>query len=90
MSWAERDILRERARQIEDEGFDTEHDDAHTESELERAAATYALANWYTYQEISQSWPWDRRWWKPATHRRNLVKAAALLIAAIERIDRRG
>ena len=33
-------------------------------------------------------WPWDREWWKPHKTRRNLVKAAALLLAEIERIDR--
>ncbi|KRA58153.1 hypothetical protein [Rhizobium sp. Root651] len=34
------------------------------------------------------SWPWDASWWKPTERRRDLVKAAALLIAEIERIDR--
>jgi hypothetical protein len=33
-------------------------------------------------------WPWEQRWWKPADKRRNLVKAAALLVAEIERLDR--
>lgn len=40
-------------------------------------------------------WPWDRAWWKPsgagtnqAGARRDLVKAAALLLAEIERMDR--
>lgn len=33
-------------------------------------------------------WPWDREWWKPKDRRRNLVRAAALLIAEIERLDR--
>lgn len=37
---------------------------------------------------VPQTWPWDRQWWKPAGQRRNLVKAAALLLAEIERIDR--
>ncbi len=34
-------------------------------------------------------WPWEARWWKPKTPRRDLVRAAALLIAEIERLDRR-
>lgn len=35
-------------------------------------------------------WPWSRSWWKPkGGARRILVKAAALLIAEIERLDRR-
>ena len=33
-------------------------------------------------------WPWDRRWWKPTNPRRDLVKAAALIVAEIERLDR--
>lgn len=33
-------------------------------------------------------WPWDAEWWKPAGQRRDLVKAAALIIAEIERLDR--
>jgi hypothetical protein len=33
------------------------------------------------------SWPWGDDW-KPSTPRRNLVRAAALLLAEIERLDR--
>lgn len=33
-------------------------------------------------------WPWSRDWWKPKNSRRDLVRAAALLVAEIERIDR--
>lgn len=33
-------------------------------------------------------WPWDASWWKPNARRRNLVKAGALILAEIERIDR--
>lgn len=36
----------------------------------------------------SVGWCWDRSWWKPTTPRRDLVKAAALILAEIERIDR--
>lgn len=34
-------------------------------------------------------WPWIGQWWKPTYPRRNLVKAAALIVAEIERLDRR-
>ena len=33
-------------------------------------------------------WPWSLDWWKPTTPRRDLIKAAALIIAEIERLDR--
>ncbi len=40
-------------------------------------------------------WPWDRDWWKPGgesgpvDRRRQLVKAGALIVAEIERLDRK-
>lgn len=33
-------------------------------------------------------WPWDASWWKPKDRRRDLVRAAALIVAEIERLDR--
>ena len=33
-------------------------------------------------------WPWSMEWWKPTNRRRDLVKAAALILAEIERLDR--
>lgn len=33
-------------------------------------------------------WPWHVNWWKPRDARRNLVRAAALIVAEIERLDR--
>jgi hypothetical protein len=33
-------------------------------------------------------WPWAQEWWKPGDTRRNLVKAGALIVAEIERLDR--
>ena len=33
-------------------------------------------------------WPWTSEWWKPSTRRRMLVKAAALILSEIERLDR--
>jgi hypothetical protein len=42
-----------------------------------------------TAQEfVGRMWPWAREWWKPKDERSNLVRAAALLIAEIERLDR--
>jgi len=34
-------------------------------------------------------WPWAAKWWKPKTVRRDLIRAAALIVAEIERLDRR-
>jgi hypothetical protein len=33
-------------------------------------------------------WPWAAEWYKPTDRRRDLVKAASLLLAEIERLDR--
>jgi hypothetical protein len=33
-------------------------------------------------------WPWSHAWWKPKDPRRDLVRAAALIVAEIERLDR--
>lgn len=35
-------------------------------------------------------WPWDWKWWKPRSKRENLIRAAALIVAEIERLDRSG
>lgn len=37
---------------------------------------------------IPRIWPWDIAWWKPRTQRENLIRAAALIISEIERLDR--
>ncbi|RUI81671.1 hypothetical protein IPC412_18770 [Pseudomonas aeruginosa] len=90
------DVQAERRRQIEAEGWTPEHDDAHSHGEMARAAACYALAGSSAPNDgtaallVSLAWPWDKQWWKPTTPRRDLVKACALGLAEIERLDRAG
>ncbi|HBO2999697.1 TPA: hypothetical protein L4R60_002247 [Pseudomonas aeruginosa] len=85
------DVLAERRRQVEAEGWTPEHDDEHDNGEMALAAASYAA---YAHIELSGDlpfcWPWDRNWWKPTTPRRDLVKACSLALAEIERLDRAG
>lgn len=76
------EIIAERKRQIDIELFDSAHDDRHSGGELASAAACYALGR------RTKWWPWDQDWWKPSTRQRNLVKAAALMVAEIERLER--
>lgn len=40
--------------------------------------------------QVPAPWPtsWDAEWWKPTDFRRDLVKAGALIVAEIERLDR--
>jgi hypothetical protein len=85
------DVIAERRRQVDAEGWTPEHDDGHQGGEIARAAACYALhASGFKADAIMELWPkeWGSRWWKPTDTRRNLVKAAALLVAEIERLDR--
>lgn len=98
MNSAASDVLAERHRQIEAEGWTPEHDDAHKNGSLSRAGGFYALnagaAMWYGTTDTTicdaapDGWPWAPEWWKPSEARRDLVKAAALILAEIERLDR--
>lgn len=97
VSAAIRDVIAERQRQISAEGWTPEHDDGHENGELSLTASAYAmqaaLAPWdedIDYQDYPapKGWPWDDRWWKPTNPRRDLVKAGALILAEIERLDR--
>lgn len=81
------DIAAERKRQIEVEGWTTAHDDEHGNAEMTFAAGAYAIAADLP-NRAEQLWPWDMNWWKPSSRRRNLVKAGALIVAEIERLDR--
>jgi hypothetical protein len=93
------EIATERRRQIDVEGWTPHHDDEHGNGQLARAAAAYALNTAaMTYrnsgsqqaikEEAMAQWPWAAEWWKPTTPRWDLIKAAALLVAEIERLDR--
>ncbi|MEM9964166.1 MAG: hypothetical protein AAGC58_02335 [Asticcacaulis sp.] len=90
MSHAAQDVLDERRRQIEVEGWTPEHDDEHAVGEMAVAASAYALnaALPAFPRRTPHKWLWDLRWWKPTTPRRDLIKAGALIIAEIERLDR--
>lgn len=90
MSTAARDVLAERRRQVESEGWTPEHDDQHSSGEMAVAAMCYAAeaTGHLTDSGLARLWPWPHVWWKPTTPRRDLVKAAALILAEIERLDR--
>lgn len=85
------DVQAERRRQVEAEGWTPGHDDAHGRGAMALAAGCYARhahqpPNWQG--RVPDSWPWGSGWWKPSSPRRNLVKAGALILAEIERLDR--
>jgi len=84
------EISRERARQIHKEGWTAAHDDKHDTGELAAAAACYAATDtrWMNVRERAGIWPWHESYWKPKDRRRNLIRAGALIVAEIERLDR--
>lgn len=89
-----RDIAAERQRQISVEGLTTENDDRYTTGDMAVAASCYAWAGCERAENDVQSkrlpldWPWSAAWWKPKDKRSNLVRAGALILAEIERLDR--
>lgn len=89
LSQAATDLLAERQRQISAEGWTPDHDDEHRDGEMANAAACYALNAAVPMRGLLPPyWPWDRHWWKPSSSRRDLIKAGALILAEIERLDR--
>lgn len=82
------DVASERQRQMSIEGWTSEHDDAYQNSELADAAACYAINAHNQGFSTPAHWPWAPDWWKQSGPRRDLVKAGALILAEIERIDR--
>lgn len=83
------DVLQERQRQVTAEGYHQDHDDEHDMCELARAAASYLCRTDALMLAGTRVWPkgWE---FKPADYRRALVKACALALAELERVDRQG
>ena len=83
-------IAQERARQIQEEGYDAAHDAGQGHA-LARAGVAYAIAGTGHVDDVDddveawQWWPWSTSFWKPSydlVH--NLVRAGALIAAAID------
>ena len=90
------EIENERVRQVRAEGWTLDHDDTHTAGELLRAAICYAqhpITHPMAKRQLGPGkpcdlWPWDSAAWKPKDNRHDLIRAAALIVAEIERLDR--
>ncbi|HDY3016125.1 TPA: hypothetical protein RPD89_000260 [Salmonella enterica] len=85
LTGALRDVIAERQRQISVKGWTPEHDDTYIGCELAAAAISYIEP-----VEAENYWPadWHDDSFRPSDYRRNLVKATALLLAELERLDR--
>lgn len=87
----------ERKRQIEKEGH-SKRGDVGRAAELMRAAACYAKAAdvldetgrlWAYTWEPPMMWPWHAQYWKPSVDSSRMrVKSGALLLAAMEEMER--
>jgi hypothetical protein len=97
------EVQEERERQIRKEGFTLAKDDKHTRGELAQAAASYVLprsdgAGHYRVMgagsEIPRRVLWPSSFTPRADYykgrRRELIIAAALIIAELERLHRAG
>src|SRR5262245_39790124 len=85
------DIVAERER-LEEIGIPP-RDRRYRPSDLPKAAAAYALAGVRRYANEGWPelfWPWPNTRFRLGTPRDNLVRAAALILAEIERLDRLG
>lgn len=89
-------ILRERIRQMLDEGWSEQHDTQHDHDELVLAAVQYALPehrrSFNGMDRVPTDWPWGDAAWKPSTPNRvrELTKAGALIAAEIDRLLAQG
>jgi len=88
-------VLGERIRQLQVECHLPEMDDEHTDGALAVAASCYvaeaALQATDTRKRllmVPEAWPWTAASWRPSSQRRNLIKAGALILAEIDRLDR--
>lgn len=92
-------LLAERIKQVEAHGRTIAGDQVTNDrAALVLAGASYAnaavdqlTATTAARGDVSKpdpmTWPWDARHWRPEDPRTNLVKAAALIWAAIDRLD---
>lgn len=89
-------VIEERLRQTA-KGFHAAHDDLHRDASLISAAICYAASAYSQHHRgldtladlAPMLWPWNQGDWKPsADPQQNLLEAAAMLLAEIERRQR--
>jgi len=85
-------ITEERNRQIKIEGYDKEHDKNHDVDTFVKAAISYSVFDLKDLQtnhlyHSYKWWPWEEIYWKPKDRLRNLVRAGALIAAAIDKLQ---
>ena len=79
-------IAKERQRQIEEEGYDAKHDFREPLNRFIAGAVSYAVFD-IDEGEAFAWWPWDYEYWKPKDRKRNLIRAGALIAAALDKMQ---
>lgn len=79
-------IEQERKRQIEVEGYDAKHDFQEPLNSIIAAAISYAMCD-IDMSKAEAWWSWDFKYWKPKDRKRNLVRAGALIAAALDKMQ---
>lgn len=80
-------VLAERSRQIA-KGYDERSDDREGSAALALAAAAYLAHDSGGPSVALRIWPWPRDLFHPCDERDNLLRGAALALAALEAYDR--
>ena len=79
-------IADERKRQVEVEGWSQEHDNQHDVMEFVQAAKAYLMIDTDYITRVGV-WPWTGGSFKPKDTIKDLIRAGALIAAAIDRIN---
>lgn len=77
-------IQAERENQIVSHAYSVKHDTIWVNEELAQAAAVYAMP---IQKRRVVDWPFDMKFYRPENRVDELIKAAALIVAEIERIS---
>ena len=81
-------IRDEREKQIIKHGYTVQHDvETTTTSALIKAAESYIESSECFAGLGFDQWPWDKKFYKPESMKRDLIKAGALIAAAIDRLN---
>lgn len=87
------EVRAERMKQLSE--YSLRHDDEHIGGELTKAAMSYCQSASVGINDTSSLrshppsyWPWHVSDWNPQTQRSDLIRAATLILAEIERVDR--
>jgi len=83
------EIKKERARQISQKGYSVEHDDSHIAGEIADHAAAYATTDVDMFKELYPYGNLEKSIkTKDQDRKVQLVKAGALILAELERLER--